>query len=182
MTIQKIRILSVFILLLIIVSNQYQILYYFPIMLISLEYLNRNKDFITNYNFKILNAIFIGYVIFICLDRARSFQITVAIELIINSIEHILFGFIISLKASIYYSILKQKFNLKQQQLIWIAIVFNIFGLFNEFFQNWYKHQSLWQLNFDSKKDIIMNIIGSLIFIFLYQKININIRNKIIKS
>jgi phosphatidylglycerophosphate synthase len=83
-----------------------------------------------------------------------------------------LFGFIICLKASIYYTILKKEKILNIAELTKIIVFFNILGFFNEFFQNWYKHQSIWQLTFDSKKDILMNLIGSIAFVVYYQKIN----------
>jgi hypothetical protein len=182
MNIQQTRFLSVIILLIIVITNQYQILNYLPIMVISLEYLNRNKIYLTTYNYKLLNSIFIGYVLFICLDRGRPFEFTVLIEMIFNSIEHMLFGFVICLKASVYYSILKKKQTLSITELIKIVLVFNVFGFFNEFFQNWYKNQEIWLLTFDSKKDILMNIIGSVIFILMYQKIQKNIFKDSIKD
>jgi len=178
MTIKHVRLTSILILIIVVVSKQLQILYYFPIMIISLEFLNHNKQYLHSFNFKILNAVFISYVLFICIDRGRPSQFNVATELVINSLEHLLFGFIICVKASIYYSLFKKENKLKQQTLILIALGFNIFGFANEFFQNWYKQQSLWQVNFDSAKDILMNIIGSIIFIILYSKIDKRIHNQ----
>ena len=172
MSLKTVRIFALVILLIILYSKQFQILYYFPVMFISLEYLNQNKQYNTQYNYKLLNAIFVSYVLFICIDRGRPTQFYPLIEIIINSIEHLLFGFIICIKIAVYYSILKHKILLKRNELIMIAVTFNIFGFLNEFFQNWYKHQSQWQLKFDSRKDILMNIIGTLLFIILYQKIN----------
>jgi hypothetical protein len=83
-----------------------------------------------------------------------------------------LFGFIICIKMAVYYSIFQHKLTLKKNERLGIVIVFNIFGFLNEFFQNWYKHQSQWQLNFDSRKDILMNITGTFLFYFLFEKIN----------
>lgn len=158
-------------------SRQYQILYYFPIMFLSLEYLNSNEQYRTQFRYKILNGIFIAYLLFICIDRGRPVKFYLNIELVINSIEHVLLGFIICIKIAVYYLLLKRKLILKRNELIWIAIGFNIIGFLNEFFQNWYKHQSLWKLNFDSQKDIVMNIIGTILFIVFYKKINKSIHS-----
>lgn len=171
MSIKQTRFLSLCILLIIIISKQFQILYYLPIMIISLEYLNKNEIYLNTYNYKQLNTIFIGYVLMVSLERGRPFVFNQGIEMILNSIEHILFGFVICLKTSIYYSIFKRIKSLQNVELIKIVIVFNLFGFINEIFQNWYKHKAIWQLSFDSRKDIIMNIIGSIIFILLYKKI-----------
>jgi hypothetical protein len=150
-------------------------------MAISLEYLNKNKIYLNTYNYKQLNTIFIAYVLFVAIERGRPFAFNQAIEIILNSIEHILFGFVICLKTSVYYSIIKKIKKLRNIELLKIIIFFNIFGFLNEFFQNWYKDKYIWQLSFDSKKDIIMNIIGSILFILLYQKLpikNTNTKNK----
>jgi hypothetical protein len=140
--------------------------------MISIEYLNSNKNYIQSYNYRLTNSIFISFVLFITLDRGRPFLFNNSVEIILNSIEHALFGFIICLKASIYYTILKKEKILNIAELTKIIVFFNILGFFNEFFQNWYKHQSIWQLTFDSKKDILMNLIGSIAFVVYYQKIN----------
>lgn len=158
-------------------SRQYQILYYFPIMFLSLEYLNSNEQYRTQFRYKILNGIFIAYLLFICIDRGRPVKFYLNIELVINSIEHVLLGFIICIKIAVYYLLLKKKLLLKRNELIGIAISFNIVGFLNEFFQNWYKHQPLWKLSFDSQKDILMNIIGTILFIVFYKKINKSIHS-----
>ena len=172
MSVSRVRVFAVFILLSIILSKQYQLLYYYPVMFISLEYLNSNKQYISAYNYKLLNALFVGYVLLICIDRSRPYKFYDGIEIIINSFEHLLFGFIICIKMAVYYSIFQNKLTLQKNERLGIVIVFNIFGFLNEFFQNWYKHQSQWHLNFDSRKDILMNIIGTLLFYFLFEKIN----------
>lgn len=172
MSVSKVRVFAFLLLLSIILTKQYQILYYYPVMFLSLEYLNTNKQYISAYNYKLLNTIFVAYVSFICIDRGRAYKFYDGIEIIINSIEHMLFGFIICIKMAVYYSIIKSKSTLQKKERLGIVIVFNIFGFLNEFFQNWYKHQSLWQLSFDSRKDIFMNITGTLLFYFLFEKIN----------
>ena len=172
MSIKTVRIFALILLIIILFSKQFQILYYFFVLFISLEYLNQNEKYNSIYNYRLLNAIFVSYAVFICIERGRPTQFYPFIEIIINSIEHLLFGFVICLKIAVYYSILKNKISLKGNELIRIAVTFNIIGFANEFFQNWYKHQSLWQLNIDSRKDILMNIFGTLIFILFYKKIN----------
>ncbi len=165
-------------LVMVLVSAQFQILYYLPVMWCSIEYLNRQPRFLQQFNAGIINFVFAAYVFFICIDRGRPFQFNDTIELIINSIEHVLFGLIICMKAAIYLSIFSNKPLLSKPELISIAVIFNIFGFLNEFFQNWYKHQPLLQLNFDSRKDILMNIIGSVLLIILYARINHRIQNQ----
>lgn len=172
MSIKTVRILYPLILLMIMLSKEYEILYYFPVMLISLEYLNHKKQYTEHYNYKLLNAVFIGYVLFICIDRGRPSKFYDVIEIMINSVEHLLFGFIICMKAAVYLSIFKERWQLSKNELLTIALIFNILGFLNEFFQNWYKHQAQWKLNGDSQKDILMNIIGSSIFVILYLKVN----------
>jgi len=172
MNIQQARLFIVIITLSIIITKQYQIFYYLPVMMISIEYLNSNKSYIQSFNYRLINSIFISFVLFITIDRGRPFIFNNTLEIILNSIEHALFGNIICLKASIYYAIIRKKQLLNITELSKIAICFNIFGFFNEFFQNWYKHQSIWQLTFDSRKDILMNIIGSILFVVFYQKLN----------
>lgn len=183
MNLKQVRYSLLFIILIIIITKQYQIFFYLPVMTISIEYLNHNKSYINSYNYKLINCIFISFVLFITINRGRPIIFNNFIEIILNAIEHTIFGYIICLKTSVYYTILKKDKILSITELVKIAICFNIFGFLNEFFQNWYKHQSIWHLTFDSKKDILMNIIGSLFFILTYQKIQKNIvKNKIEKS
>ena len=110
-------------------------------------------------------------VLCISLDKFRLITFNPILKMKLNSIVHALFGFVICLKIYEYNSILKEKLFLNFLEIKKIVMLFSIFGFSNEFFQNWYQHQTILQLMFDSKKYILMNIIGSIIFITMYQKI-----------
>jgi hypothetical protein len=145
-------------------------------MAASLEYLNHHSSFTSLYNHRLLNAIFTGYVAFVCIERSYPYPIPDMADLIINSMEHLLLGIIICMKAAVYFSILRPGFQLNTLRLWGILIAFNISGFVNEFIQNIYKHQAVRYLTFDSKKDILMNLAGSMVFFFMYGKIHKHIQ------
>jgi VanZ family protein len=54
---------------------------------------------------------------------------------------------------------------------IWVWILFNITGVLNEVFQNWLCHHELMDFIADARKDMIVNLLGSFLFLILLKKI-----------
>jgi hypothetical protein len=166
MTIKTIRILELLLFIAILASKTYFLLVYILVMYLSIEFLNSRKEYIEQRFFKFFNIVFIGYQIFICLERIRKFKWDISIEFILNSAEHILFALVICFKISQYMR-LRVFPVLSLRQRFWITILlFNTIGLFNEIWQNGIWNRALFVFIPDSISDLKMNLIGTLIFSF----------------
>ena len=146
----------------------YEVVFY-----LSFEYLNQNKKYQQMVFYQTYNWLFISFLSFIVLVRANLFQLSEMIHYHVNSIEHLFFSGIICLILTIYLQILNFNFKSKFTYLLVIFILFNGIGLCNEYFQNYFQHSEVFLLKKDDCKDLIINLIGSSIFVIasLFSKI-----------
>jgi hypothetical protein len=166
MTIRVIRIIELLLLIAILSAKTYYLLAYILVMYVSMEFLNSRKEYTEQRFFKFFNILFIGYQVFICLERIRKFKLGISIEFILNSAEHILFALVICFKISQYMR-LRVFPVLSLSQRFWITVLlFNTIGVFNEIWQNGVWNRALLVFIPDSVSDLKMNLIGTLIFSF----------------
>ena len=173
MTIKIIRVLELIILSIIIFTKSYFLLAYNGVMYIFLEILNSKKVYLNQKNYKIVNALCVGYQLFITINRTRKLNFSKNTEGVINILEHFFFALVVCLLISQLLLFFKKTTLTNLQETLLIALIFNGVGVFNEFFQNIISHRALFVFTPDSIKDIGINLIGSLIFIAysLFQKI-----------
>ncbi len=165
MNIKTIRVLELIILFIIIFTKSYFLLAYNGVMYVLIEILNSKKVYLNQTNYKITNALFIGYQLLITINRTRNVKFGENTEGAINILGHIFFALVVCLLISQLLLFFK-KINLnKHQEALFVFSIFNAIGVFNEFFQNIISHRALFIFTPDSMKDIGINLIGSLIFV-----------------
>jgi hypothetical protein len=165
MTIKIIRILELIILSIIIFTKSYFLLAYNCLMYIFIEILNSKNIYLSQKNYKITNALFIGYQLLITINRTRTIKFGKNVEEGINIVEHIFFALIVCLLISQLLLFFKKITLSKRKEALVVFSIFNTIGVFNEFFQNIISHRALFVFTPDSVKDIGINLIGSLIFV-----------------
>jgi hypothetical protein len=74
MNIKIIRILELIILSIILITKSYFLLAYNGVMYIFIEILNSKKVYLNQKNYKITNALFIGYQLLITTNRTRTIK------------------------------------------------------------------------------------------------------------
>lgn len=164
---QRLLFLIFFIAIILIKTNI--LLIYEIVFFSSYEYLNSNKKYIqlqlhSNYNWFFL--FFLGLIILV---RADLFNFSDAVDYHLNSVEHLFFSFVICLLLSIYMELFEVLTNCKILKFIVIFVVFNFIGLLNEYFQNYFLHSDVLLLKENDTKDMMINILGSFLFvIFAY--------------
>jgi hypothetical protein len=165
MNIKIIRVLEFIILSIIIFTKSYFLLAYNGVMYIFIEILNSKNIYLNQKNYKITNALFIGYQLLITTNRTRTIKFRKNIEEGINIVEHIFFALIVCLLISQLLLFFKKITFSKRQEALVVFTIFNAIGVFNEFFQNTISHRALFIFTPDSIKDIGINFIGSLLFV-----------------
>ena len=162
MTLRNIRIIQTLLLSIIVYLKNWTLLPYWSAMLVSLEILNHNKRYLQQAHYKLYNAFFIGYTMLVVWDRTRTYRVGEAIEWSFNSLMHIFFGLIVCFKISQYLVVFDKHIK---HRILFIALFFNVLGVFNEYLQNFMSQRDLWVLISDARKDMMMNVIGTLVFI-----------------
>ena len=162
MTLRIIRIIETLLLGIIIYLKNWTLLPYWSAMLVSLEILNHNKRYLQQIHYKLYNLFFIGYTMLVVWDRTRTYHVGAVIEWSFNSLMHILFGVIVCFKISQYLVVFDK--HIKHRTLF-IALFFNVLGVFNEYLQNFMSQRALFVFTPDSQKDMLMNVVGTLVFI-----------------
>jgi VanZ family protein len=165
MTIKTIRILEIIILSIILITKSYFLLAYNGVMYLFIEILNSKIVYLNHKNYKITNALFIGYQLLITINRTRTKKFGKNVEEGINIVEHIFFALIVCLLISQLLLFFKKITLTKRQEALVVFTIFNTIGVFNEFFQNIISNRSLFIFTPDSVKDIGINFIGSLILV-----------------
>jgi hypothetical protein len=159
------RLIYAALLIVIILAGNYSLLYYAIVMVASIEFLNSQKVFKNLPNYTIFNVIFITYLVFIIINRSRHFKFGAYTEGTLNIAEHGFFALIICSKLLLYFHLFsKYSFKLKA---IFAFIAFNLIGLINEIFQNKLNHRPLFLFIEDARKDMIVNGLGSLLFLII---------------
>jgi hypothetical protein len=164
MTLTHIRFIAFGLLCYIVYIHHWSLLPYWLAMVVSLEILNRQKNYLAQRYYRIFNTLFVGYLISVVVDRSRIFRLRYRWEWCINSGMHILFALIVCFKISQYMMV----FNIKtKHRNLYIALIFNILGLLNEFLQNAMCQRDILFLIPDAQKDLVMNMIGTVAFLMI---------------
>lgn len=162
MRLKHIRIVGISLLIIIFYLKNWTLLPYWSAMMVSLEILNHNKRYLKQAHFRLYNSFFMAYTLLVVWDRSRKFHVNETIEWGFNSLMHILFGLIVCFKISQYLVVFDK--HIKYRTLF-IALFFNVLGVFNECLQNAMNHRALFVFIPDALKDMLMNIVGTLVFI-----------------
>jgi hypothetical protein len=173
MTITSIRLFQLLLIPCVLVTEHYYLLYYNAIMYLSLEFLNSQKDYTEQTRYKFYNLLFIGFQLLFSFDRLRpyAYKLNLWWEWQMNSVEHIIFAFIICFKIVQYQNLRFLKVSSLFKRIVITFISFNVIGLLGEIFQlslNVHSRLVLWHGSFDfledNIKDMKMNLIGSSLF------------------
>jgi hypothetical protein len=134
-------------------------------MTVSVLFLNSRMRYQQLAAHSMYNTIFLGYLVFIVINRIRSFlkyKLTPFAEEVINIAEHGLFAIVICLKILVYLGIFT---NWKDSKKYFYSVfTLNILGILNEFFQNWLQNRNMVVFSGDSQKDLMINFVGSIVF------------------
>ena len=149
----------------ILVSKVYMLLYYLGVLLTLVSFLNTRPKYKLQ-PYKWINLLFYLYVLFIVWERTRHYKFSETTELLINDAEHIFFANIISLLIALIL-LLTLPIKGYAKLIVITVIIFNTVGVINEYFQNLIGGRPLWELIPDSKKDLLMNVIGTVVFVLL---------------
>ena len=179
MRIQLFRTFVFIILAWLLFREKYTLILYWFVLVGSVEILNRQAKFqkITSP----LNVIFFTLLLYSIILRTFKLHFSPEINLWTNGFEHILFAAIISFKIYLYLNASFHK--LKIPLLICIsAIMFNAVGIINEIYQNWVGHRNLYAIIPDTQTDLFVNIIGSVLFVFIMYRLFVKSKKFIIFS
>ncbi len=164
MTLNTIRLIAFGLLCYIVYIQHWSLLPYWSTMVVSLEILNRQKTYIAQRYHPFFNVLFVAYLIMVVVDRSRTYKVHFRIEWCINSMMHILFAMIVCFKISQYLTVFAIKTKYRN---LYIALLFNILGVLNEFLQNAMCNRALFILIPDAQKDLVMNIVGTGAFLMM---------------
>jgi hypothetical protein len=164
------RIALFIILIAILISGLHFIVLYWFILWLSLEGLNHFDIYKLNPKRNTLNIIFITYLYIIFIERIRYTKFSAPWELAINCLEHIAFAWVVCAQLYFWTIIITKKVT---KNRILILASFNVLGLFNEIYQQMLKNSSHWYaLTNDAYKDILMNLVGSILFLFTLNRLS----------
>jgi VanZ family protein len=147
-------------------SKVYMLLYYWGVFVALVAFLNTRPKY-KGQPYKWINLVFYLYMLFIVWERTRHFQYSETAELLINDAEHIFFANIISILIALIITLVTNKHQAFVKNILLSVIIFNAVGVINEYFQNLIGHRSFFYLIADSKKDMLMNLLGSVVFLLL---------------
>lgn len=140
--------------------------FYILFFFMSVEILLLKKSKSETKFFKLSQLFFIFFVSYVLFVRSFIWGFSDEANYNLNTIEHILFAIVICLSIYFYFTFFGGK---KLSSPIFLsAIIFNIIGLFNEFFQNYFQGKPVFILEDFSIKDIIVNVLGTLVFMLLF--------------
>ncbi len=168
MSIRVFRTFVFIILAWILFREKYTLVLYWFVLVGSVEILNRQAKYqkITSQ----LNALFFTLLMYSVIMRTFKLHFRPDVYLITNAVEHLLFSTLISFKIYLYLSASFSK--IKTVILIFIsAIMFNSVGILNEVYQNWVGHRNLYTIIPDTQTDLFVNIIGSVLFVFIMYRL-----------
>ncbi len=154
------------ILAIIFISGKTILYYYWGALVIVVSYLNSRTAFLQE-RYKVFNTLFIFYFLFIVWERTRTYQFSAPVELQINNAEHILYGMVVCLMASLVLKLPPFALRSFYVRLLLTILIFNSVGFITEWFQNGMFGRPVFALIPDSIKDLRMNVWGTLIFTLL---------------
>lgn len=152
------------ILLLIFLSGKIILYYYWGALVLTVSYLNSHNTYLQK-RYKVLNTLFLLYLLFVVWERTRHYQFLPWIELQINNGEHIAFGVMICFIASLVLQLPPFTIRSFFVRLLLSMLLFNGIGFINEWFQNRMYSRPMFTLIPDSLKDLRMNLWGTLAFV-----------------
>ena len=139
--------------------------FYILFFFISVEVLLFKKSKSETKFFKFSQLFFTVFVSYVLFARAHIWGFSIETDYNLNTIEHIFFSLAICLLIYFYTSFYSNK---KMLNPIFFSVsIFNLIGLINEFFQNDYQGKSIFVLDEFSVKDLIVNALGSIVFIII---------------
>lgn len=151
---------------------QVPILYFYIIFFfVNVEILLLKKKKSDTKIFKISQLFFISFVAYVLFVRSFAFGFSDSINYNLNTIEHLFFAIVICFL--IFYYTLFFLNNKTGNPIVLSVLTFNIIGLFNEFFQNYFQGKSVFILDDFSVKDLIANVFGTIIFIVIIKFLTI---------
>lgn len=152
------------ILVIIFVSGKTILYYYWAALVITVSYLNSRTAFLQE-RYKVFNALFILYFLFIVWERTCTYQFSAPVELQINNAEHIFYGMVVCLMASLVLKLPPFTLRSFYVRLLLTILIFNSIGFITEWFQNGMFGRPVFTLVPDSIKDLRMNVWGTFIFV-----------------
>lgn len=145
--------------------------FYILFFFISVEVLVLKKVKSETQIFKFSQLVFTFFVSYVLFVRASIWGFSELTNYNLNTIEHVLFALVICLLIFYYISFFS---NIRiLHAILWSALIFNIIGLINEFFQNYFQGKRLFILEEFSIKDLIANVLGTLVFIVIIKFLTI---------
>ena len=141
------------------------LLLYISLFYISFEILNFNKNYKRLEKKELYNFFFIFSAGFVIAIRSKFFLFSESVTYSINTLEHLLFAMVLCTLISLYLNLFKISFKNKIIRISFIAILFNVLGLINEFYQNYLMGNEMFQLEDYSIKDLWVNVSGTFLYI-----------------
>ena len=131
--------------------------------------------------FKVSQLFFISFVSYVVLVRAFIPRFSDTTNYNLNTIEHVLFAIVICVLIFYYLSFYSK--NKTRNSVVFSVVIFNIIGLINEFFQNYFQGKAIFIIDKFSIKDLIANGFGTIIFIVIFKflKTRMSVLNSIEK-
>ncbi len=168
MSMSSVRICMALAIIIILLSGHFFLLAYVAVFHVSVEFLNSRKGYTARPEHRRYNTVFVGFVLFIVLNRGRGFRFDEQVEYILNLVEHGMFALVICLNLLCYLE-LWGKWSHRTRMLA-VVIAFNVIGVANEVFQNAMNERALLIMEADGMKDIAVNAVGSLIFLLVVKR------------
>jgi hypothetical protein len=150
----------------ILASKVYMLLYYWAALVTFVAFLNSRVKY-KQQPYKWLNLLFYLYMLFIVWERTRGYKFSETTELVINDAEHILFAVTISLLVALAIILTRKRGYIPVKTIVLTVIIFNVLGVVNECFQNILGNRPVFVFIPDSQKDMLMNIGGTVVFVLL---------------
>lgn len=137
----------------------YAIFFYF-----SFEWLNAHKRYLTIPYKVFYNIIIVAFLAYILVVRSGVLSVSDSVIFHLNTLEHVSFAIVICLHLSIYFRVFGQQPSGALTQLLLVVVLFNVIGLANEFFQNYFNGAQVLPLTPNSYKDLVANLLGTGIY------------------
>jgi hypothetical protein len=137
---------------------------YATVFYFSFELLNAHSRYLAMKYKSAYNAFIVSFVAYILLVRSEILPVSEQAIFHLNTLEHVLFAIIICLHLSIYLCVFRKNPFSPSTQLLIVIIVFNAIGLFNEYFQNYFRGTATLVLEPSNIKDLMANLLGTGIY------------------
>lgn len=154
--------------LVILFTGHYYILPYAGALGLLLLLLPRSQGYRTHGQRSRFDLLFVAYLWLVVAVRCRPFRWSLAVEFLLNLLEHLAFAMVIGLMA---YLILQLVLGMPMRRALLLGLLaFNLLGIGIELFQDWMGGDALGVFDTDAWKDIGANAMGSLLLMALLWK------------